>query len=86
MSHQGVNGVIITQNNRQPIFTTLDNNKTFMFANRLSDLKEMAEHTIRTIDPEDELMVMRIRTSKYEIMSVLPTETQSIIVIQHPNQ
>ena len=39
MGHPGVLGVIVTQNQRQPIFTNMDNNKTFLFANRLADFR-----------------------------------------------
>jgi dynein light chain roadblock-type len=82
IDHPGVIGVIVTQNQKQPIFTNMDNNKTFLFANRLCDLKEIAHHTVRSIDPDDELMVIRVKTNKYEIMDMLPSESQSIIVIQ----
>lgn len=81
-SHPGVTGVIITQEKRQPVYTTMDNNKTFIYANRMSDFCEMAEHTVRCIDPEDEITVVRIKTGKYEIMNMLPTPDQSIIVVQ----
>lgn len=82
MGHPGVLGVIITQNQRQPVYTNMDNNKTFLFANRLSDFREFVEHTVRSIDPEDSLIVMRIKTAKYEIMSIYPTRTESIIAVQ----
>ena len=81
MDHPGVNGVIITQNDRS-VFTNMDNNKTFIIANRLNDFKEIAYHCVRSIDPEDELTVIRIKTSKYEILNVLPTSTTGIIAIQ----
>ena len=86
VDHPGVVGLIITQNKRQPIYTTLDNNKTFIYANRLSDFVDLAEHTVKSIDPEDTLMVVRIKTSKYEIMNMMPTNNQSIIVVQHNNK
>ena len=82
MGHPGVLGVIVTQNQRQPVFTNMDNNKTFLFANRLSDFREFAEHTVRSIDPEDDLVVLRIKTIKYEIMNVFPTKSESIIAVQ----
>jgi dynein light chain roadblock-type len=85
VDHPGVSGLIIMQEKRQPVFTTMDNNKTFLFANRLCDFVEIAEHTIKSVYPEDELMVIRIKTNKYEIMQMLPTKNQSIVVIQQSN-
>ena len=82
MVHPGVNGVIITQNDRS-VYTTMDNNKTFLFASRLNDFKEIAYHCVRSIDPEDELTVIRLKTSKYEILDVIPTSSTSIIAIQN---
>ncbi len=73
---------MITQNQRQPIFTTMDNNKTFQLSNRLCDFQEAASNAVRNIDPEDELVVIRIKTNKYEIMEISPTKNQSIIVVQ----
>jgi dynein light chain roadblock-type len=86
IDHPGVTGLIIMQEKRQPVYTTMDNNKTFLFANRLSDFAEIAEHTIKSVYPEDELMVIRIKTNKYEIMNMLPTKTQSIIVVQQQSK
>lgn len=60
----------------------MDNNKTFIFANRLRDLVELSDHVVHTLNPDDNLMVIRIQTSKYEIMNVLPTKTHSIVCIQ----
>lgn len=82
VAHPGVIGCVITQNQRQPIFTTMDNNKTFQLSNRLCDFQEAASNAVRNIDPEDELVVVRIKTNKYEIMQISPTKNQSIIVVQ----
>lgn len=82
VAHPGVIGCVITQHQRQPIFTTMDNNKTFQLSNRLCDFQEAASNAVRNIDPEDELVVIRIKTNKYEIMEISPTKNQSIIVVQ----
>ena len=75
-------GVIVIENQKDPIYTTMDNNKTFTFANRLRDLVELSDHVVHTLNPEDSLMVIRIQTSKYEIMNVLPSKQHSIVCIQ----
>jgi hypothetical protein len=82
MDHPGVLGCILTNNGRS-VFTNMDNNKTFIIANRLNDFQEIAYHCVRSIDPEDELTVIRIKTSKYEILNVIPTSTHGIIAIQN---
>ena len=82
MAHPGIMGCVITQNERQPIFTTMDNNKTFQLSNKLCDFNEAAKNAVRNIDPEDDLIVIRIKTNKYEIMQISPTKNQSIIVVQ----
>ena len=60
----------------------MDNNKTFQLSNKLCDFNEAAKNAVRNIDPEDDLIVIRIKTNKYEIMQISPTKNQSIIVVQ----
>lgn len=75
-------GVVVTQDKGQPIYSTMDNNKTYLFANKLADFSQMARSCIRQVNPEDELEVVRIKTSKYEIMAAIPTPNHSIITVQ----
>jgi dynein light chain roadblock-type len=81
-THNGVIGVIVTQDSGQPIYTTMDNNKTYLFSNKLAEFSQMARSAIRQVNPEDDLEVVRIKTSKYEIMAATPTLDHSIITVQ----
>jgi len=81
-THPGVIGVIVTQNCGTPIYSTMDNNKTYIFSQKLWDFAKLSRSVIRQIDPEDDLEVVRIKTLKYEIMSATPTATHSIVTIQ----
>ena len=33
----------------------MDNNRTFIYANKLSEFVELAEHAVKCVDPEDTL-------------------------------
>ena len=81
-THTGVIGVIVTQDAGQPVFSTMDNNKTYLFSNKITEFTQMARSAIRQVNPEDDLEVVRIKTSKYEIMAATPTINHSIITVQ----
>ena len=81
-THTGVIGVIVTQDGGHPVYTSMDNNKTYLFSNKINEFTHLARSAIRQANPEDELEVIRIKTSKYEIMAATPTIDNSIITVQ----
>jgi hypothetical protein len=60
----------------------MDNNKTYLFSNKVTEFTQLCRSAIRQVNPEDELEVVRIKTSKYEIMTATPTINNSIITVQ----
>ncbi len=51
-----------------PIKSTLDNSATVQYAGLLHQLTMKARSTVRDIDPQNDLMFLRIRSKKHEIM------------------
>ncbi|CAI8016203.1 Dynein light chain roadblock-type 2 [Geodia barretti] len=84
-SHPGVVGVVIVNQDGIPIRTTMDNATTVQYAGLLHSLAAKTKTTVRDLDPSNELMFLRIRTNKHEIM-VAPDKEYLLIVIQDPCQ
>lgn len=81
-TYPGVEGVILTNEEGQLHYTSLDNNVTFMITPKLLAFAEMARSAIRDISPTDNLISLRLRTRQKEIMVVAPKEGIRIIAIQ----
>lgn len=56
-----------------PIRTTLDNSTAIQYAGLFRQLTVMARSTVRDIDPQNDLLVLRVRSKKHEIL-VAPGE------------
>ncbi|XP_018519578.1 dynein light chain roadblock-type 2 [Lates calcarifer] len=82
-AHKGVIGTIVVNAEGIPIRTNLDNSTAVQYAGLLRHLTMLARSTVRDIDPQNDLIVLRIRTKKYEIM-VAPENGFLLIVIQNP--
>ncbi|KAJ8303044.1 hypothetical protein KUTeg_019440 [Tegillarca granosa] len=68
MSHKGVEGVIIINQEGIPIKSTLEKNATIHHSAHLHQVAQKAKSTIREIDPQNELTFLRIRSNKHEIL------------------
>uniref|UniRef100_A0A8C1QD08 Dynein light chain roadblock-type 2 n=1 Tax=Cyprinus carpio TaxID=7962 RepID=A0A8C1QD08_CYPCA len=66
-----------------PIKSTLDNSTTVQYTGLLHQLTMKARSTVRDIDPQNDLMFLRIRSKKHEIM-VSTDKEYLLIVIQNP--
>uniref|UniRef100_A0A8C1F4D3 Dynein light chain roadblock-type 2 n=1 Tax=Cyprinus carpio carpio TaxID=630221 RepID=A0A8C1F4D3_CYPCA len=83
---QGINGVIgtiVVNAEGIPIKSTLDNSTTVQYTGLLHQLTMKARSTVRDIDPQNDLMFLRIRSKKHEIM-VSTDKEYLLIVIQNP--
>ena len=67
-SHKGVVGVIVLSSDGAAIRSTMDNSTTLQYVNMCRTMSAMARSTVRDIDPQDDLTILRIRTRKHEIM------------------
>jgi dynein light chain roadblock-type len=84
-TYPGVEGIILTNEEGQLHYTSLDNNVTFMLTPKLLAFAEMARAAIRDISPTDNLISLRLRTRHKEVMVVAPKDGIRIIAIQKIN-
>ncbi|XP_050420893.1 dynein light chain roadblock-type 2-like isoform X1 [Adelges cooleyi] len=67
-SHRGVIGTIVVNNEGTPIKSTLDNATTIQYAGLIQQLIDKSKSVVRDLDPSNDLMFLRMRTKKHEIM------------------
>lgn len=84
-TYRGVEGIILTNEDGQLHYTSLDNNVTFIITPKLLAFAEMARSAIRDICPTDNLISLRLRTKQKEVMVVAPKEGIRVIAIQKLN-
>ena len=82
LANPTVEGIIITNEQGQLQYTSLDNNVTFPISSKLLFLSKKARETIRDLDPTDNLITFRLRTQSKEMMTVTPDDGIQIIAIQ----
>lgn len=51
-----------------PIKSTLDNSTSVQYAGLIQQLADKARSVVRDLDPSNDLMFLRMRTKKHEIM------------------
>ncbi|XP_034390902.1 dynein light chain roadblock-type 2-like isoform X2 [Cyclopterus lumpus] len=81
-AHKSVIGTIVVNADGIPIRTTLDNSTANQYAGLFRQLTLMARSTVRDIDPQNDLLVLRVRSKKHEIL-VAPENDFLLIVIQN---
>jgi dynein light chain roadblock-type len=67
-SHKGVQGIVIANSEGTPIRTTLDANYSDKMAGAILNLALKARSTVRSLDPQNDLTFLRVRSKKYEIL------------------
>jgi dynein light chain roadblock-type len=85
LSQPSVEGIILTNEEGQLQYTSLDNNVTFLITSKLLNFAESARSTIRDLDPNDDLLTCRLRTREKEMMVVTSQDGVQIIAIQKMN-
>lgn len=83
-SHKGVEGVVIMTKEGAIIQSSLSEEDSKEHAALLSSLTEKASILVDTLDPDDELNFLRVRSKKKEIM-IAPEGSYVLVVIQNPN-
>ena len=84
-TYAGVEGIILTNEEGQLQYTSLDNNVTFIITPKLLAFAEMARSAVRDICPTDNLISVRLRTRQKEVMVVAPKDGIRVIAIQKLN-
>ncbi|RQM12801.1 hypothetical protein DD237_004170 [Peronospora effusa] len=78
-SHKGVQAVLIVNKEGVPIYSTTSDEAFAMdHAALVSQLTTKAKSTIQTLDPTDDMMFLRIRSKKHEIM-IAPDKEYALI-------
>ncbi|KAL5967791.1 Dynein light chain roadblock-type 2 [Taenia solium] len=80
-SHRNVQGVILVNAEGNPVRSNMDNSTSLQYTRHAEELRSMTQHVVRDLDPEDELVVLRLRTRMNEVM-ILPERDQTVICIQ----
>ena len=83
-THKGVEGIIIVNKRGTAIKSTLDQDKTIEYGSLINQFKEKAISAIASIDSQEQVYFIRIRSKKHEIM-IAPDTEFSLIVIQNPS-
>ena len=84
-SHRGVTGILIVDLNGVVIKSNMSGDEAKEHAALISQLASKASSMVRTLDAQNDLTFLRIRTRKYEIM-VAPDKEYILIVIQNPDK
>ncbi|CAF0850037.1 unnamed protein product [Rotaria sp. Silwood1] len=85
LNNPTVEGVIVTNEQAQLQYTSLDNNVTFFISSKLLSFANIVRSVIRDIDPADNLLTLRLRTRHKEMMVVTPNDGMQVIAIQKIN-
>jgi len=86
-SHKGVLGVIVINSDGIAIRTTFDNDLTVQYASLVSQFTVKTRRVVKTLDPDNELKFVRIRSKKHEIMIAPEFEKNCeyyLVVVQDP--
>ena len=83
-SHRGVTGILIVTKDGVPIKSTLSSEDTVQHAALFTQLASKARSVIRTLDPQNDLTFLRVRSKKHEIM-IAPDKDYLLFVVQNPN-
>ncbi|ORY96530.1 hypothetical protein BCR43DRAFT_458226 [Syncephalastrum racemosum] len=82
-SRKGVKAVVILNSEGQAIRSTLDPDLTKQYGQLISNLAQQARSAVTTLDEQNDLTFLRVRTKKHEIM-VAPDREYLLIVVQNP--
>ncbi|PAA64376.1 hypothetical protein BOX15_Mlig013429g2, partial [Macrostomum lignano] len=84
-SHKGVTGVIIVNYDGIPIRSTFsDTSLTVQYCSLIQQLALKARSVVRDLDPSNDLVFLRLRSRKNEIM-VAPDQDYLLVVVQEPS-
>ena len=82
-AHRGVKGVIIMDREGVPIRTAFPDSETETYSAVVSQITQKAVSVVKALDPSDELTLLRIRSSKHELL-IAPDREFVLCVVQDP--
>ncbi|XP_012162869.1 dynein light chain roadblock-type 2 isoform X2 [Ceratitis capitata] len=74
--------IIILNKNGNPIKTTMEKQIAIEFAGLYEILKEKVQLGLQKIDPDDELLMLRVRTKANEVL-ITPDGKITVMVVQN---
>ena len=84
-THKGVLGAIIVNSKGISLRSTMNVNETLEYGSLISSFANNAARQIKeTLHPEEEVIFIRIRSRKHEIM-IAPDKEFMMIVLQNPS-
>ena len=78
-SHKGVEGIVVCNMDGVSLKSTLSKELSTQYAGLMTQLATKARSVLRTIDADDDLVFLRARTKKHEVM-VAPGDGYMLIV------
>lgn len=78
----GVQAVIVYDKDDLPVHTTVDGSMTMSLGNYCRPLEQLSRNTIRDIDPTNDLVLIRMKTKRNEII-MAPEGEYLLVVIQN---
>ncbi|XP_073847772.1 dynein light chain roadblock-type 2-like [Musca autumnalis] len=76
-----VTDIMILNNKGNPIKTTMERAEAIQFAGLYESLRDKATMGLQKIDPDDEITMLRIRTTNNETL-IVPDGKITVVVIQ----
>ncbi|KPJ09946.1 Dynein light chain roadblock-type 1 [Papilio machaon] len=82
MEDESVEGVVMTNKDGSPILTNINVMGATNYGTAMRRLGFMAQAGVKEIDPFDEVLILRLKTQKLEVMAAHHSEF-NVIVLQH---
>ncbi|XP_036334614.1 dynein light chain roadblock-type 2 [Rhagoletis pomonella] len=74
--------IIILNKNGNPVKTTMEPQSAIEFSGLYEVLKEKVQSGLQKIDPDDKLLMLRVRTKANEVL-ITPDEKITVVVVQN---
>ncbi|GAB4817752.1 hypothetical protein N2152v2_004798 [Parachlorella kessleri] len=87
-SHKGVEGILVINGDGVPIRSTLEHELSVQYAALVTELGQKARSVVKELakDPADDMLSLRIRSKKHELIIVPDLERQfTLVVVQDPS-
>ena len=85
LSHENVIGLIILNQEGLLLKSTMENDETLQYVTHINGLTESMVRGIKQLDPQNEVVVLRINTKTTEIMIVPEPDYKLIVVKKQTN-
>jgi len=79
---KNIRDIIVINELGHPVKSTMDHNVSVKFVGVFQEIRGKLERGMEKIDPTDELLMMRVRTKKHEVM-LTPDSKITFIVVQN---